>query len=81
MRQAAACWGFVRCGVGRRAGGAAHRGVCNTRRVTEFVAAFRRLNTDGNEVAFVSNAREGLMQHFPNLKANVDVGDVYHVPG
>eukprot|EP01043_Picozoa_sp_COSAG02_P089538 COSAG02_NODE_26505_length_631_cov_1.097744_1_plen_56_part_00 len=55
--------------------------MCNTRRVTEFVAAFRRLNTDGNEVAFVSNAREGLMQHFPNLKANVDVGDVYHVPG
>eukprot|EP01046_Picozoa_sp_COSAG06_P047548 COSAG06_NODE_6939_length_2706_cov_1.981204_1_plen_104_part_00 len=36
------------------------------------------LRPDGNEVTFVSCAKEGLMQHFPNLKA-IDVGDVYRV--
>ena len=36
------------------------------------------LRPDGNEVTFVSCAKEGLMQHFPNLK-EIDVGDVYRV--
>ena len=36
------------------------------------------LRPDGNEVTFVSCAKEGLLQHFPNLK-EIDVGDVYRV--